>query len=101
VIERDDYSASLVNAGETGLYKLREGDASVYSLLINATSLPLPLTALEAGRLYSLHFDGNVLSLLADRPITIAQALLILPPVNINAASLANGQSGAWLALGQ
>jgi fibronectin type 3 domain-containing protein len=35
--------------------------------------------------------------LLADRPITIAQALLILPPENINAASLANGHiSLAW-----
>jgi uncharacterized repeat protein (TIGR02543 family) len=91
VIERDDYPASLINAGETGVYKLKAGDASVYSLLINATSLSLPVTVLEAGRLYSLQFDGSVLTLLADKPLTIAQALEIMPPENISAASLPDG----------
>jgi uncharacterized repeat protein (TIGR02543 family) len=86
--------SSIVNGGETVRYTVNGGPVSHYAFMKNTvTPLAFPdgLTDFVPGHLYSLQFDGNVLTLLADKPITIAQALSILPPEAIGAASLANG----------
>jgi uncharacterized repeat protein (TIGR02543 family) len=86
--------SSIVNGGETVRYTVNGGPVSHYAFMKNTvTPLAFPdgLTDFVPGHLYSLQFDGNVLTLLADNPITIAQALSILPPEAISAASLANG----------
>jgi uncharacterized repeat protein (TIGR02543 family) len=86
--------SSIVNGGETVHYTVNGGPVSHYAFMKNTvTPLAFPdgLTDFVPGHLYSLQFDGNVLTLLADWPITIAQALSILPPEAISAASLANG----------
>jgi hypothetical protein len=84
----------IVNNGETARYAVDGGPASSYSFMKN-TSTPLPfptgLTNFTPGRLYSFKFDGTGLTLLAEKPLTIAQALSIVPPENISATSLTNG----------
>jgi fibronectin type 3 domain-containing protein len=93
-------SSPILNGGETALYLINSGAASNYSFMKNsvtAVAFPSGLTNFQEGHLYSLKFDGTALALLADRPITIAQALKILPPENISAKSLADGHIAlAW-----
>jgi fibronectin type 3 domain-containing protein len=87
-------SSPIVNGGETARYLVYSGPVSNYSFLKNtvtALSFPAGLTEFVSGHLYSFRYDGSQLLLLADKPLTIAQALKILPPENISARSLANG----------
>jgi uncharacterized repeat protein (TIGR02543 family) len=84
----------IINSGETAQYAVDGGPVSGYSFMKNTvTSLAFPagLTDFVPGRLYSFKFDGTTLTLLADKPLTVAQALLLVPPENISAKSLANG----------
>jgi hypothetical protein len=93
-------NSPIVNGGETAHYQVDNGPISNYSFMKNTVTplaFPAGLTELLTGHFYSLKFDGNALTLLADKPITIAQALKILPPENISAKSLANGHiSLSW-----
>ncbi|MDR0720331.1 MAG: fibronectin type III domain-containing protein, partial [Treponema sp.] len=93
-------SSSILNGGETARYMVNGGPVSNYAFMKNTVTpiaFPADLTNFLAGHLYSLKFDGNALVLLADKPITIAQALEILPPETVSARSLANGHiSLAW-----
>jgi fibronectin type 3 domain-containing protein len=92
--------SSIVNSGETAHYAMDGGPVSNYSFLKNTVAplaFPPDLTDFAPGHLYSLKFDGTTLILLADKPITIAQALMIQAPENISAKSLANGHIAlAW-----
>jgi fibronectin type 3 domain-containing protein len=88
-------NSPILNGGETGHYLINAGPVSDYSFMKNTSTpviFPAGLTKFVSGHFYSLKFDGNVLTLLADKPITLAQALEILPPENISAKSLANGR---------
>jgi fibronectin type 3 domain-containing protein len=93
-------SSPIINGGETARYELNGGPVSNFSFMRNTVdpvAFPAGLTDFVPGRLYSFRFDGTALTLLADKPLTIAQALQILPPENISARSLANGSiSLAW-----
>jgi fibronectin type 3 domain-containing protein len=87
-------SSPIINSGETARYLVDGGPVSNYSFMKNTvTPLPFPagLTALVPGHFYSFRFDGTVLTLLADKPLTVAQALKLQAPENISATSLANG----------
>jgi fibronectin type 3 domain-containing protein len=101
VLQRGSYEeipqgmlSPLVNGGETAIYTVNTGPVSNYAFLKNSTApvaFPAGLTDFSAGHLYSLKFDGTSLALLADKSITIAQVLKILPPENLRAKNLANG----------
>jgi uncharacterized repeat protein (TIGR02543 family) len=87
-------NSSIINSGETARYVVSGGPVSGYSFMkniVDPVAFPAGLTDFVPGRLYSFKFDGNTLTLLANKPLTIAQALLIAPLENINAMSLANG----------
>ncbi|MDR3122963.1 MAG: fibronectin type III domain-containing protein [Treponema sp.] len=104
VIERNDYPASLVNAGETGLYKLSAGAVSIYNLLVNATTYPLPGAALAEGRLYTMVYSGSGVALEEDTAITVTNIIAnqgtgALPvPTGLKAESApdGNGARVSW-----
>jgi hypothetical protein len=93
-------SSPIINGGETARYEVDGGPVSNFSFMKNTVdpvAFPAGLADFVPGRLYVFRFDGNALTLLADKPLTIAQALSIVPPENISAKSLANGHiSLAW-----
>jgi fibronectin type 3 domain-containing protein len=84
----------LVNGGETAIYTVNTGSVSNYSFLKNGVTpiaFPGELPNFIAGHLYLLKFDGASFTLVADKPITIAQVLKIEAPENLRAESLSNG----------
>jgi len=86
--------SSIVNNGEGAFYIVNSGNISNYSLRRNPSttvSFPLNLMQFESGRLYSFRYDGSNLVLLAEKPITLKQALAISPPENIHAHTLVSG----------
>jgi hypothetical protein len=95
-------NSPILNAGDTGHYLITAGSVSGYSFMKNSTTsvtFPAGLTNFVSGHFYSLDFDGSVLTLLADNPITIEQALasvygtVPLPPAK-PAGLVASADSG-------
>jgi fibronectin type 3 domain-containing protein len=87
-------SSALINNGETAVYTVNAGPASIYSVLKNAVtpvSFPAGLMEFCAGRIYSLKFDGTSLALLVDKPVTITQVLQTDPPSNLMAKNRTDG----------
>jgi fibronectin type 3 domain-containing protein len=88
------WQVSLVNGGETVVYKVAASPVSSYSFLKYGTTpvdFPPNLTQFSSGHLYLLKFDGTAFTLTADKPITIKQILQTNPPENLRATSLENG----------
>ncbi|MDR1901643.1 MAG: fibronectin type III domain-containing protein [Treponema sp.] len=105
VITRYDFPSDLVNVNETALYKFEAGSASAYSLLVNATNYPLPLTNFEAGHLYTMVYHGASLSLDNDKAMTIDNALSDgmgdLPvPSGLQAVKISSGVQISWNPVG-
>jgi uncharacterized repeat protein (TIGR02543 family) len=87
--------SAVINGGETAYYEAEGGPVSNYSFMKNTVTplaFPAGLADFVPGRLYSFKFDGNALTLLADKPLTVAEALEIQAPENISAKSLADGR---------
>jgi fibronectin type 3 domain-containing protein len=81
-------NSPLINARETARYWVNGGPVTNYSFMKNLnTPVPFPagLTDFVPGRLYSLKFDGNTITLLEDIPLTIAHALstTLKPPTEL------------------
>jgi hypothetical protein len=75
-------NSAILNGGETGVYIISPGSVSNYSLRLNTISrvdFPQTMTEFTANRFYSLCFDGSDLILVAEKQMTIAQAIASLP----------------------
>ena len=87
-------TSHVVNPGFSATYIVNAGAVSNFSFRQNTTDpIPFPsnVTQFESGRLYSFRYDGTVLELLTERPLTIDEALKLSPPENIHARTLPNG----------
>ena len=97
-------SSTILNGGETGLYRITAGLVSGFSLRRNTVTpvdFPGGLTEFVSSRLYSFRFNGSSLILLTEKQLTLTQAFSLSPPENINARSLPSGNiSLSWERVG-
>jgi len=99
-------TSPVVNARETAIYIIDSPGPVTNFEFREGTSIPMSFTGLgftqfQAGWVYSFRVVAgsptNRLELLAERPLTIAEAFILNPPKNINARNLPSGSiSVTW-----
>jgi uncharacterized repeat protein (TIGR02543 family) len=71
-------NSAILNSRTTGLYRISSGLVSNYSLRRNTTypvAFPEGLTEFVSGYFYSLRYEGGSLILVAEKPLTLTEAL--------------------------
>ncbi|WP_043922649.1 fibronectin type III domain-containing protein [Leadbettera azotonutricia] len=77
-IRPEGMQSTILNGGETGLYVVSPGPVSSYSFRKNTVEqvdFPAGITEFTAGHFYSFQFNGAALIVVADRILTIDEAL--------------------------
>jgi fibronectin type 3 domain-containing protein len=92
--------ASMVNAGETGIYIITAGEASSYAVEVNGIhyDFPASLENFQAGHWYSFVFTGSVVTLMSKKPLTLANTSVVVPAMpTVSAAD--SSITVSWAAL--
>jgi fibronectin type 3 domain-containing protein len=87
-------ASPVLNSNETGIYTMQAALASTFSFRKNGTvviNFPDGFEEFVGGHIYFFRYDGGDLVLLVDKPATIAQALILQAPENVNIQALASG----------
>ncbi|GBU28376.1 hypothetical protein R84B8_01934 [Treponema sp. R8-4-B8] len=75
--------STILNGGETGLYKITPGTVSGYSLrknTVDPVDFPSSVTEFSAARVYIFNFNGSALTLLSQTALTLGEAGKVAVP---------------------
>jgi len=96
---------SILNGGETGMYKISPGPVSDYSLKKNTVDdvpFPADMTQFSAARIYTFNFNGYILTLQSQSALTLGEVGKISGggdgtetyPIQLTGNTWANGNCG-------